>query len=168
VSKVWWFVFIWGWSDSILQFRQNIIKVGSKSWLLICSSNITLNPPSYTGSALKRELNFCISYRSLLYFWIEISNASPKSHWPHCAHNDEKTSSSCTCACSTRTFDIDIIIIASKSQRSIIKVHSSTINCTYSKTSLWWVTEKHCRTVHNHSKTVRRPSRRASNRPNSL
>ena len=28
-----------GWSGSILQFRQNIIKVGSKSWLLTCSSN---------------------------------------------------------------------------------------------------------------------------------
>ena len=28
-----------GWSGSILQFRQNIIKVGSKSLLLTCSSN---------------------------------------------------------------------------------------------------------------------------------
>jgi hypothetical protein len=27
--------FYFGWSGSILQFRQNIIKVGSKSWLLI-------------------------------------------------------------------------------------------------------------------------------------
>ena len=42
-----------------LQFRQNIIKVGSKLWLLICRSNITLSLPTYTGSALKRELNFC-------------------------------------------------------------------------------------------------------------
>ena len=57
-----------GWSGSILQFRQNIIKVGSKSWLLTCSSNITLSLPSYTGSALKRELNFCNGYFSLLYF----------------------------------------------------------------------------------------------------
>ena len=39
---------------SIFQFRQYIIKVGSKSWLLTCSSNITLSLPSYTGSALKR------------------------------------------------------------------------------------------------------------------
>ena len=61
--------FYLGWSGSILQFRQNIIKVGSKSWLLTCSSNITLSLPSYTGSALKRELNFCNGYLSLLYFW---------------------------------------------------------------------------------------------------
>ena len=33
--------FYLGWSGSILQFRQNIIKVGSKSWLLTCRSNIT-------------------------------------------------------------------------------------------------------------------------------
>ena len=53
------------WSGSILQFRQNVIKItsvtikrtlGSKSWLLTCSSNITLSLPLYTGSALKREL----------------------------------------------------------------------------------------------------------------
>ena len=62
--------FYLGWSGSILQFRQNIIKVGSKSWLLTCSSNITLSLPSYTGSALKRELNFCNGYLSLLYFWV--------------------------------------------------------------------------------------------------
>ena len=61
--------FYLGWSGSILQFRQNIVKVGSKSWLLTCSSNITLSLPSYTGSALKSELNFCNSYLSLLYFW---------------------------------------------------------------------------------------------------
>ena len=61
--------FYLGWSGSILQFRQSIIKVGSKSWLLTCSSNITLSLPSYTGSALKRELNFCNGYLSLLYFW---------------------------------------------------------------------------------------------------
>ena len=30
--------FYLGWSGSILQFRQNRIKVGSKSWLLTCSS----------------------------------------------------------------------------------------------------------------------------------
>ena len=60
--------FYLGWSDSIIQFRQNIIKVGSKSWLLTCSSNITLSlPSSYTGSTLKRELNCCNGYLSLLY-----------------------------------------------------------------------------------------------------
>ena len=72
-------------SGSILQFRQNIIKVGSKSWLLTCSSNITLILHSYTGSAMKRELNFCNSYLSLLYFWssIIICNSlwSPKYIW---------------------------------------------------------------------------------------
>ena len=62
--------FYLGWSGSILQFGQNIIKVGSKSWLLTCSSNITLSLPSYNGSALKRELNFCNDYHSLLYFWL--------------------------------------------------------------------------------------------------
>ena len=61
--------FYLGWSGSILQFRQNIIKVGSKSWLLTCSSNITLSQPSYTGSALKREPTFCNGYPGLLYFW---------------------------------------------------------------------------------------------------
>jgi hypothetical protein len=60
--------FYLGWSGSILQFRQNIIKVGSKSWLLTCSSKITLSLPAYTGSALKRELNLCNDYLSLLYF----------------------------------------------------------------------------------------------------
>ena len=68
--------FYLGWSGSILQFRQNIIKVGSKSWLLTCSSTITLSLPSYTGSALKRELNFCNGYLSMLYFW-----AHPKESW---------------------------------------------------------------------------------------
>ena len=58
-----------GWSGSILLFRQNTIKVGSMSWLLTCSSKITLSLPSYTGSAFKRELTFCNSYLSLLYFW---------------------------------------------------------------------------------------------------
>ena len=64
--------FYLGWSDSILQIRTNISKVGSKSWLLTCSSNITLSLPSYTGSALKRELNFCNGYLSLLYFWVQV------------------------------------------------------------------------------------------------
>ena len=61
-------LFFLGWSGSILQFRQNMIRVGSKSWLLTRSSNITLSLPSYTGSALKIALNFCNGYLSLLYF----------------------------------------------------------------------------------------------------
>ena len=61
--------FYLGWSGSILQFRQNIINIGSKSWLLTCSGIITLSLPSYTGSTLKRELNACNGYLSLLYYW---------------------------------------------------------------------------------------------------
>ena len=37
-------------------------------WPCTCISNITLSLPSYTGSALKGELNFCNGYLSLLYF----------------------------------------------------------------------------------------------------
>ena len=36
-----------GWSGSIFQFRQNIINVGSKSWLLTCSINIVLSLPLF-------------------------------------------------------------------------------------------------------------------------
>ena len=45
------------------------MKVGSKSWILTCSCNITLSLPFYTNPASKRELNFCNGYLSLLYFW---------------------------------------------------------------------------------------------------
>ena len=62
--------FYLGWYGSILQIRTNVIKACSKSWLLTCSSNTTLSLPSYTGSALKRDLNFCNVYLSLLYFWV--------------------------------------------------------------------------------------------------
>ena len=58
-----------GWFGSILQFRHNILKVGSKPWLLTCSSSIALSLPSYTGSALKRELHFCNGSLGLLCFW---------------------------------------------------------------------------------------------------
>ena len=64
--------FYLGWSGSILQFRQNRIKVGSKSWLLTCSSNITLSLPSYIDSALKRERTFCNRYLSQLYFCMQV------------------------------------------------------------------------------------------------
>ena len=69
------FRFYLGWSDSIRQFRQNMIKVGPKSWLLTCRSNITLSLPSYTESALKKELSFCNGYLSLLYFCSQTSKS---------------------------------------------------------------------------------------------
>ena len=57
--------FYLGWSGSILQFRPNIKKVGSKSWQL--TYNLSL--PSYTDSALKRELMYFFKgHLSLLYF----------------------------------------------------------------------------------------------------
>ena len=53
--------FYLGWSGSVLQIRTNIIKVGSKLWLILtCSSNITLSLPIYNASALQIELNFHI------------------------------------------------------------------------------------------------------------
>ena len=44
--------FYLGWSGITLPIRTNLIKVGSKSWLLTCFSNITLSLPSYTVSSL--------------------------------------------------------------------------------------------------------------------
>jgi hypothetical protein len=66
--KVLMICFYLGLSGSILRFRRNIIKVGLKSWLLTCRSNITLSLPLYTGSVLKREPKFCNSSLSQLYF----------------------------------------------------------------------------------------------------
>ena len=62
-------LFLFGlvWQYSLIQ--KNIMKVDSKPRLLICISNITLSILLYTCSALKRELNFCNGYLSLLYFW---------------------------------------------------------------------------------------------------
>ena len=61
------FGLVWQYSTKI---KTNIIKVGSKSWLLLtCSSNITSTLPLYTVSALQNELNVCNGYLSLLYFW---------------------------------------------------------------------------------------------------
>ena len=54
--------FYLGWSGSIIQIRTNMIKVGSKLWLLTCSSDINLSLPSYNVTALQRELNVCNSY----------------------------------------------------------------------------------------------------------
>ena len=62
-----WFLFGLVWQYSSIQ--KNIMKVGSKPRLLTCISNITLSLHSHPGSALKRELNVCNSYLSLLYFW---------------------------------------------------------------------------------------------------
>ena len=63
-------LFLFGlvWQYSSIQ--KNIMKVGSKPWLLTCISNITLSLPSLYFSESKRELNFCNGYLSLLYFWI--------------------------------------------------------------------------------------------------
>ena len=62
-------LFLFGlvWQYSSIQ--KNIMKVGSKPWLLTCISNITLSLPSLYFSESKRELNFCNGYLSLLYFW---------------------------------------------------------------------------------------------------
>merc|ERR1712051_897614 len=61
-----WFLFGLVWQYSSIQ--KNIIKVGTKSWLLTCSCHITLSLPFYTDPDQKRELNFCNGYLSLLYF----------------------------------------------------------------------------------------------------
>ena len=67
MSKVWCFIFIWAGLAVFYKslIRTNIIKVGSKSWLLTCNSNITLSLPSYNVSDLQREQTFC--YSCVLY-----------------------------------------------------------------------------------------------------
>ena len=52
--------FYLGWSGSILQIRTNRLKVGSKSWLLACSSNIILSLPSYTAQLSFEERAKCL------------------------------------------------------------------------------------------------------------
>ena len=71
ILKVLVICFYLGWSGSTLPIRTNIIKVGSKLWLLTCSSDITLSLPSYIGSDWERELNFYKGYLSLLYFCLQ-------------------------------------------------------------------------------------------------
>ena len=61
-----WFLFGLVWQYSSIQ--KNIIKVGSKPWILTRSCLITLSLPFYTDPDSKRELNFCNGYLSLLYF----------------------------------------------------------------------------------------------------
>ena len=72
VSKVWWFVFIW--ADLAVFFSSDKNNKGRfNAMATYCSSNINLSLPSYTtGSALKRALNFCNGYLSLLYFWFSM------------------------------------------------------------------------------------------------
>ena len=79
-------------SGSRLQFRHNMIKVnfGSKSWLLTCSSNITLILPSLYFSELKRELNFCNGYLSLMYFWMEVWEFQCQNLRHHPNHHQKK------------------------------------------------------------------------------
>ena len=84
-------LFLFGlvWQYSSIQ--KNIMKVGSKPWLLTCISNITLSLPSLYFSESKRELNFCNGYLSLLYFWVVVydrnryRNQNP--NWPIQYHN---------------------------------------------------------------------------------
>ena len=61
-------LFLFGlvWQYSINQNQCN--KGRFKPWLLTCSSNIPLSLPSFTVSALKKELNFCNGYLILLYY----------------------------------------------------------------------------------------------------
>ena len=61
--------FYLGWSGSILQFRQNIVKVGSKSWLLSCSINLSLHCFCFLERAI---LVCCISFVNMFKdSWIE-------------------------------------------------------------------------------------------------
>ena len=67
-------LFLFGlvWQYSSIQ--KNIVKKGSKSWILTCSCHITLSLPFYTDPDSKRELNFCNGYLSLLYFCVQVYN----------------------------------------------------------------------------------------------
>ena len=49
------FVLVWQYSSVQTKYNKGRFKV------MACSSNITLRLPSYTGSALKRELIFCMA-----------------------------------------------------------------------------------------------------------
>ena len=97
--------FYLGWSGSILQLRQNIIKVGSKSWLLTCSSNITLSLPSYIDSALKRERTFCNRYLSQLYFCMQVPLTENIAMSKCCMD----TNSVAKCACRLAIINLDYL-----------------------------------------------------------
>ena len=60
-------LFLFGlvWQYSSVQTKYNKRQVQSHGYLLAA----VIYVPSYTGSALKRELYFCNCYLSLLYFW---------------------------------------------------------------------------------------------------
>ena len=55
------FGLVWQYSSVQTKYNKGRFKV------------MALSLRSYTGSALKRELNFCNGYLRLLYFWIELS-----------------------------------------------------------------------------------------------
>ena len=61
------FGLVWQYSSVQRKYNKGRFKVMA---ILTCSSNITLSLPSYPGSALKRELNFCNDYLSLLCFGV--------------------------------------------------------------------------------------------------
>ena len=76
-----WFLIGLVWQYSSIQ--KNIVKVGSKPWILTCSCHITLSQLFFTDPASKRELNFSNGYLSLLYFWSQVMLCSSwiyKSH----------------------------------------------------------------------------------------
>ena len=60
--------FCLGWSGSILQFRQNIIMVGSKSWLL---QQYNFEPIFIHWLCFEERTKFHNSHLSLLYFWLQ-------------------------------------------------------------------------------------------------
>ena len=53
---------------NMLIYGTYLVKNSQKYAYVIYEQPLTLSLPSYTGSALKRELNFCNGYLSLLYF----------------------------------------------------------------------------------------------------
>ena len=61
------FLFRLFWQYSSVQTKYN---KGRFKVMATCSNNIILSLPSYTGSALKRELKSYNGYLSLLYFWL--------------------------------------------------------------------------------------------------
>ena len=63
------FGLVWQYSSVQKKYNKCMFKVMA-ACLLTCISNITFSLPSYTGSGLKRELNFCNGYLSLLYFCV--------------------------------------------------------------------------------------------------
>ena len=63
------FGLVWQYSSVQTKYDKGRFKVMAT---YLQQYYITLSLPSYTGSALKRELNFCNSYLSVLYFWGQV------------------------------------------------------------------------------------------------